>query len=119
MSRMIVARVASTCLSTIVISFGSARMKLQLIGSPAPFSSGTSQICASLIRSWIISSVSSSGSFDPEAVSPCDDGGPPHPNEKTTSRANPKNVARTLVACIADLHSAYVQAREKQHKTGE
>src|SRR5688572_2386270 len=118
---MIVARFPSTCLSTTVISFGSARIKLQLIGSPDPFSSGTSLTQLSWSRSRIISSVSSSESFDADAGSPCEDDGP-HPNDTANSRANPKNVACVrfaLVACIADLHTAYVKAREKQHHAGK
>ncbi len=144
MSRTIVARPPSICLSAMMNSFGSSSSKLQLMASPAPVSSGTSLTCASLIRSWIISSVISGRSPDAEAdppclLSPCEEGGP-QPNESASSNAIPKNDKREnvergtfgkwqvvrgknaylnirvgLVTRIADLHTSYVQACEKYY----
>lgn len=152
MSKTIFARSPSICFSTTAISFGSSSSKLQMIGSPVPFSSGTSLTRVSLIRSRITSSVSSGKSFDGEEAdplwlpSPCEEDGA-QPNEQVSSKANPKNdesrnarrgkfrvkrinliisgknssvrISFRLVARIANLHSADVQAREKEHNGGK
>jgi len=100
MSRTIVACAPFTFFSTTVISFGSSRLKPQLIGAEFTFSEGTSRTQVSWIRSRITSSVSSGtlSDCDPDDVCfPSPEGGP-QPRELVNSSANPMSAERTNAA---------------------
>src|SRR5688500_12467521 len=118
------------------------------MGSPVPLSGGTSRTQVSLMRSRMRSSVMSGKPLGPEADGswpPWGEGGP-QPNEPASSRSAARKAIRNIVlgtfrtcsvgrkadgnnssarisfilfARIADLHSAYVQARQEQHDAGE